>query len=457
MLNLLKKSLIVAVLLIGFTLSTPNLIVQAQSVTDGLSSDPTIRQQQLQAQLNQLEKEIADQTAILTQKKTEGVSITRDIAILDAKIAKAKLEIKAHGIAIQQLGKDITVKTKVIGSLNGQINEGKESLASIIRQTDQIDRFSLPEILLSNTNFSDFFADIGAFDSLKKSMQTFFGKVKSAKAQTEIEKKNLGDKRNREIALQINVEEEQRSIEKNEADKKKLLSLNKKEQTSYQSVISTKQQQAAAIRDALFGLRDAGPIKFGLALQYAQAATLKTGVRPAFLLAILTQETNLGANIGSCYVTDSAGNGVKITSGAAVSGVMKGTRDVPPFLELMSQLGRNSFKTPVSCPQLGGYGGGMGPSQFIPSTWKLMVGQISAATGKSVPDPYNASDAFIASSLYLSNLGASGGTAAAERNAACKYYSGKSCTTTSYNGFYGDSVMKIAAKLQANIDILQNN
>ena len=181
-------------------------------------------------------------------------------------------------------------------------------------------------------------------------------------------------------------------------------------------------------------------------------------MRPAFLLAILTQETNLGANIGSCYITDEQGNGIKIKSGVAISGVMKATRDVQPFLSLMKQLGRDPYKTPVSCPLNIGYGGGMGPSQFIPSTWALMAGEISNATGKSVPDPFNPSDAFMASAVYLKNLGAGAGGYTAERNAACKYYSGKSCTTTAFNGFYGDSVVKIANNIQTTmIDPLLNN
>jgi membrane-bound lytic murein transglycosylase B len=434
------------------------LVLQGSYFYTNAQSQLTPEQQKaLQAELAQIEREIAEQQQILSGKQKEGVSISRDIAILDAKIKQAKLKIQAHNIAIQQLGKDITTKTKVIGTLSGQISEGKDSLSEIILETDRIDRFSLPEILLSNANFSDFFEDVGSYTSLQQSLKRFFGVVETAKAQTEEEKQNLDKKRSKEVDLRVSVEKEKKEIEKNEAEKKRLLSLNKQEQKNYQTVISDKQKKAAEIRNALFSLRDSSAIKFEIALQYANAASAKTGVRPALLLAILTQETNLGANIGSCYITGTDGNGVKIKSGVAVAGVMKATRDVQPFLEIMDKLGRDPYKTPVSCPLNIGYGGGMGPSQFIPSTWKLMEKQIAQATGKSVPDPFNPQDSFVASSVYLSNLGAANGGYTAERNAACRYYSGKSCTTQSYNGFYGDSVMKIAANIQANIDILSSS
>jgi len=447
--HVLYISLVLAFTLAGVLASFAYAKVFAQS-----ADDIAAKQRQLQAQLDAIEQQIADQQKILDSKKQEGTSISRDIAILDAQIAKAKLEIQAHNIAIQQLGKDIGTKQQTITTLSDQISEGQQSLSAIMQQTDQLDHSSIASVLLSNTSLSDFFADVGSYSALESSLKDLYDQVTTAKTQTEQEKKNLTDQQNHEIALKINVQSEEAAIQSNEAQKQKLLALNKQQQKNYQSVIADSQKQAQAIEDALFALRDTSSIKFSQALQYANAAALKTGVRPAFLLAILTQETNLGANIGSCYLGDESGNGTKIKTGAPVSGVMKATRDVQPFLSLMGQLQRDPYHTPVSCPQGIGYGGGMGPSQFIASTWALMVPQISEATGKSVPDPFNASDAFMASAVYLSNLGASGASTATERNVACKYYSGKSCTTTAYNGFYGDSVLKIAANLQSNIDLL---
>ncbi len=423
-------------------------VTKAQVLTDA-------QRQALQAQLDQIEQQIAAQQKILSQKQQEGVSISRDIAILDAKIAEAQLKIKAHNIAIAQLGRDINVKNQVIGTLSNKISEGKDSLGQIIRQSNQIDGFSLPEVFFSKLDLSQFFADVGAYDSLNQSLQTFFGKVETAKAQTETEKNTLDQKRSQELDLRASIQQEQASIKKDEASKASLLALNKQQQKNYQSLITANKIQADKIRNALFPLLDTSAIKFGDALQYATAASAKTSVRPAFVLAILTQETNLGANIGSCYLTGTDGNGIKIKTGAFVGSVMKQGRDVQPFLDLMVALHRDPYHTPVSCPQSVGYGGGMGPSQFIASTWDLMENQISAVTGHKPPDPYNPPDAIMASSLYLGNLGAGAGTYTAERNAACKYYSGRACG--SGNTSYGDSVMSIATKIQSNIDVLQGN
>ncbi len=128
---------------------------------------------------------------------------------------------------------------------------------------------------------------------------------------------------------------------------------------------------------------------------------------------------------------------------------MKPARDVGPFLEITTALSINAFQTAVSCPIGGyGYGGAMGPAQFIPSTWKIFVTRLQANLGH-YPNPWEPEDAFMASSLYLTDLGAVGASASGQNIAACKYYGsgGTSCV-------YSKSVATLKAKIQANIDLL---
>jgi len=128
---------------------------------------------------------------------------------------------------------------------------------------------------------------------------------------------------------------------------------------------------------------------------------------------------------------------------------------LPLLQTILKELGRNPLTTRVSCPLSVGYGGAMGPAQFIPSTWNLIKGRIAGALGKSVPDPWNPADAIMASSILLKDSGAAAQTYTAEWNAACKYYSGRPCTDpTVKNAFYGNSVMALATKMQADIDLL---
>ena len=98
----------------------------------------------------------------------------------------------------------------------------------------------------------------------------------------------------------------------------------------------------------------------------------------------------------------------------------------------------------------------MGPAQFIASTWILFKDRVASALGISgEPNPWKPLDSFMAAGIYLSDLGANEGYSA-EKNAACKYYSGGSCRSSNGSTSYGNSVMALADSIQSTmIDPLQ--
>lgn len=429
----------------------------AQTTGDPVSA----KEEELKKELENVEKEILIQNEILKSKQKESASIERDISILNAKIKEAQLNIKAKNIKISGLSKDISVKSKDIENLERKIERGKNSMADLLRKSHQIDDASLLTVALSDNDLSQFFIDIDSFDSINKSLQFALDEVRETKTVTEKEKERLSAKKDQETDAKVAIESDKRKVEKNEGEKKKLLSLNKEQEKAYKDILKEREKKAAQIRSALFALRDSAAIPFGKALEYANLASSKTGVRPAFLLAILTQESNLGENIGSCYLKNSStGEGVSSKSGKIFPNVMKPSRDVNPFMEITSEVGRDPYSTPVSCPQagVGGWGGAMGPSQFIPSTWQLFKERIANIVGKLIPNPWDPKDAIIASSIYLGDLGAGSKSYSAEKNAACRYYSGKSCGQLRSASVYGNQVMVKAQNIQENmIDVLQGN
>ncbi len=409
----------------------------------------TEREVQLRAELLIVEAEIKQQQEILKAKQRESVSLERDVAILNAEIAKAKLSIKAKNLTIERLGKDIGTKTEKIGVLEEKIEKSKESLAKLIRKSNESDAYSVPEILLSNKDFSEFFAEMDSFTAVQRSINVFFEDIKASKETTETEREQLAERKRQETDARKAIEGEQRTIERAEGEKKKLLSFSRSEEKAYQSVLSDREKKAAQIRTALFQLRDSAAIPFGTALQYANEAEATTGVRAAFILAILTQETNLGENVGTC-------NRPGDPPSKHWREIMKPSRDHAPYLRITSALGLDPEIMPLSCPWQGGWGGAMGPSQFIPSTWEIYATKVANALGKSVASPWEPKDAFTASAFYLKDLGAARGGYSAEREAALRYYAGGAWKKPA-NAFYGNQVMQKATNIQENmIDPLQN-
>jgi membrane-bound lytic murein transglycosylase B len=233
-------------------------------------------------------------------------------------------------------------------------------------------------------------------------------------------------------------------------DQNTILQQTKGREADYQATLKDTEAQAAAISSRLYQLLGvSSQIDFGQAVQIAQWAKGATGIDPAFLLAILTQESNLGKNVGTCNRP-----GDPDTKSYKV--VMNPTRDIPPFLQITSSLGMDPDITPVSCPMHDakgnqvGWGGAMGPAQFIPSTWMGYANKVAAISGKAVANPWDIRDAFAAAAIKLTSNGADG-TYQGNWNAAMRYFSGS--TNVKYR-FYGDNVMATAAKYQSDIDAL---
>ncbi|KKS78094.1 MAG: Peptidase, M23 family [Parcubacteria group bacterium GW2011_GWC1_43_11b] len=414
------------------------------------TEDQAAREARLRAELSVVEKEIADQTGLLRTKQKETASVQRDIDILNIKIKTAQLNIKARQVEISRLGTDIGKKEKTIGALVSKIDREKMSLAELLRHARNLDDSSAIEVALSDKQVTDFFVDLTAFHFVQEAVADSFQVIRGTKKETEKQKVVLEDKRDVEINAKKAIEMEKAKIEELNKQKNVLLRLNKAQEGAYKSVIAEKQKEKTRILNALFKLRDSKGISFGQALEYANQVSKKIGIRPAFLLAIITQESDinsgtLGVNVGTCN---------RPQDSQKWRDVMKPTRDYEPFLRITQSLGIDPDTIPVSCPYGSGYGGAMGPAQFIPSTWELYIGRISAITGNKPPNPWNAEDAFAASGLLLVDNGAIGGNYAAERKAALKYYAGGNWSLAK-NAFYGDQVMAKASKYQAMIETLQ--
>lgn len=403
------------------------------------SEQVLLRRAQLNAELVKIENEIEQQRQILEEKQKESVSLQRDVSILNANIKKAQLEIKARNMAIDGLSGDIGKKSETIGVLSEKAQRERESLSQLLRKTDEIDDISLVEIVLGNQNVSDLFMDIDEFETIKQSLNASFQEIYSVKVATESEKKSLEEKQTEEVQLRALQEVEKRKLVTNESEKQRILSVTKGEERAYQNIIKEKEKTAAEIRSALFSLRGSSAISFERAYDYALRAEKQTGVRPAFLLGIIAEESNLGENVGTGnWKTD-----------------MHPDRDVPVFEDICKRLGLDPDAMPVSKKPWYGWGGAMGPAQFIPSTWILYEDKITALTGHNPPNPWDPEDAFMASAVLLKDNGAAKGGAANERLAALRYLAGwKNAEKPAY-AFYGDDVMALAAQYQKSIDVLE--
>lgn len=406
---------------------------------------------QIEAQLAELLKKQED------QKKETG-TLTGDVNYLTSQINALQTKVKARNLAISQLKVDITEKVSTIKELSDKIDREYQSLTTLLRNINEYDEKNMVHLILTKGSVSDFYVDFESYTTIVSAVKKSVDSVKALKEKTESAKRDLEKKQNAETDAKAELESAKNKVAQSEAEKKRLLAISKQTEAAYKELAAEKKAQADKIRSALFPLANTTQkIEFGTALRYANEAKRLTGIDPAFLLAVLTQESNLGSNVGQCYLTDQAtGSGVGMNTGRAFSNVMKpmgkaGRKgDVEDFLRITEKLGLVWNKTPISCPIAGvaGYGGAMGPAQFIATTWTLFENRLKKLLGRDA-SPWEPEDAFMASAMYLIDLGGVGSSVSAQNIAACKYYGtgGTSCS-------YSRSVQKYKTQIQSSIDLL---
>lgn len=393
---------------------------------------------QLEAQLADLEKQIGANKSELEKKQGERQSLERDVAIIDAQIKDSQLAIRQRELTIRKLTDGIKDKESAIALLDQKILKGQESIAQMIRRTREIDDTTTAELMLGD-NLSEIFTEIDEFETVQKALDAAFVEMNTAKIDLGARKEALAGQQEEEEEMKQLQVFQKRSLEEKENEKKQLVTAVKGEEKVYQSVIAAQTRTVQEIKARLFELRDSGAIPFGKAYEYAKEASALTGVRPAVILGILAEESNLGENVGTGnWRTD-----------------MHPTRDQPVFEVLMAELGLDPDTQKVSKKPWYGWGGAMGPAQFIPSTWKQYKDRVGKITGQNPPNPWDARTAIFASAMLMADNGADKQTPAAERLAALRYLAGWGNASKPAYAFYGDDVMALSAKFQKEIDVLE--
>ena len=413
-----------------------------------------------QNELTQIEAEYASLLKQLENQNKQSDNYASEVKKLTLQINALKTKIKARALVIAQLKVNITEKVNTINSLSKKIDREHESLAQLLRNTNEFDNNNLVSLILSNNSVSNFYGDLESYNSIKQAIKDSVDIINGVKTQTEVAKQDLEKKQNAETDAKAELENAQKAVAKSEAEKKQLLAISKNKEAAYKQLAADKKMRADRIRAALFPLRDAQAIPFGVALQYAEQVEKKTGVRPALVLAILQQESSLGANVGTCNRLQDSLKWQNIMPGPThYNNYLKNGKtcdgpnspcsyrdDQSAFLRITDSLNISPEGTPLSCPSNGsGWGGAMGPSQFIPSTWELMKNRLGSNFGIDGDDvnPWNPQHAVLATAMYMADLGAMSSSYSSEIKAACKYYGTGGATCV-----YGRQVMAKAENIQ---------
>ncbi len=387
--------------------------------------------QQIQLQVNQYREEIKDASQ-------QEQSLKGQIDLLENKIKKLNLEIESLTLAIADTNKRLDIIKNTTQVIEQNIISEKKILSRTVKIIYENDSFNYVEVFFKKGKLSDIFADVKAIEEIQESLLSSLNEIRNLKLKLE-EEKILIEEREEELNNLKKAQKVQTiSLNQNKQSKNGLLAQTQDTKNKLIDQVEVSNATMEAIRNQLYQLEGLGvSLKFGDALKYAQIATIKTGTRAALLLAMLKKESEWGTNVGTGTWREDMH-----------------PRDHEAFIEITAKLGLNPDTTPVSRKPSYGWGGAMGPAQFLPQTWLSYEENVARLTGHNPPNPWDIGDAFIACAYKLAQAGAGAQTYDAEWKAAQIYFAGRRWNNPSYY-FYGDSVMELATQFQKQVNILE--
>jgi peptidoglycan hydrolase CwlO-like protein len=398
-------------------------------------NDSTFIKEQIRAkqdELYEVRKEIDAIEIKIEESQKEQTTLQNESEILGEEIKKTELEIQETNLKIENTKFTIERKIKEIQIIESEVSQQKEILAGFLREIYEQNQVSFLEIILEKEKASDFFNGVQALENVQEKIRQALEYIKISKEKLEVQKGMLEREKNQAEDLKKLQEEQRITLDNQKKAKEELLVLTKGREREFQKLFMENKNLLFEIQGQIFRLQSLGaPINFEEAKKQALEAAFLTNVRPAFLLGILKVESNLGTNVGGGRWKEDMS-----------------PRQWNNFFEICKELGIDPDKTPVSKKPTSyeGWGGAMGPAQFMPSIWQGYKQKVSKVIGHYPPDPWNLRDALTAMALKLSRVpGVSEHNFEAEYEAAGWYFAGSRWRNFTW---YSDKVMWYAEKYE---------
>ncbi len=424
-------------------------------VSSNTSGQTSIEQQKaaLEQQLQQLENQISGYNQQLAQTEAQKQTLNAKVEELNYQRDKLQLQIQSTTILLDDLQSQMSVVSAQIQTDDNKILRLQTDMSGILATIYEKDSKPIVESLLSSGGLAGYLNDQDNLNQLSSELDGLVTQTNSLKQNLVTQQSELQQQQNDQNNLLAIEALQNSSLSDNISQQNYILGKTKGREANYEAMISNTQAQAAQIRNQIYQLTGTSQqLTFGQAVDMAKQVSGLTGIEPSFLLAILTQESNLGRNVGTCNrAGDPPSKSWKV--------IMNPYRDQKPFVQITQELGMDTNTTPVSCPMYRwgrqiGWGGAMGPAQFIPSTWMAHRADVSAITGDNPANPWDLKDSFVAAALLLKSDGAVAGNENSEWAAAMDYFAGH--VDLRY-AFYGDNVMNIKHQYDSEIAAMNSN
>ena len=198
-----------------------------------------------------LEKEISSYQSQLNNLGKQKNSLNVSLQELDINRKKLTADISVTQKKIENVNEKIATLGSQINDKEDSISNDTEAIKLEIRKTNEFEATTLPEILLSKTQFKDIWNDIDNIATISLKVRTQIKELEQKKIVL-VDTKNVTTKaRNELVFLKTELADQKKIVDQNTKEKKKILAETKNNETNYQKLLADRLAKKKIFEDEL--------------------------------------------------------------------------------------------------------------------------------------------------------------------------------------------------------------
>lgn len=212
-------------------------------------NDPAAINQEIEARrlkIQDLQKQIEQYERGIKTKQEEAITLENELIVLQGQIAKTELEIESLTFAIQEKELEIDGLSKTIVERERQIGEEKETLASLLRTIQRLDRRTVLEVLVAHDSFAEFFDELRYLGQIESGVVDHVKALAVARDELAYERDQQEQRRQELLDIHSRLEQTQLAVGQEKDYQSQLLAESKESGSKFSDLL----QQAAAEQKA---------------------------------------------------------------------------------------------------------------------------------------------------------------------------------------------------------------
>ena len=194
------------------------------------------------AQIAQLEKEIAQYESALTDIGTQKNTLQSTVNTLDLSRKKMSTDISVTQNQITKTTLELSQLGGAITDKQSRIDTGKAVVADSLRTQNAVGNTTLVELLLSGNGLVEAWEDYDKLVTLESSLRTEMADLTATKASLTVDYKTTQARQAQLVALKKQLAAQKTVLDQTRAEQAALLVQTKNKESSYQTILAAKQK-----------------------------------------------------------------------------------------------------------------------------------------------------------------------------------------------------------------------